>query len=140
MATAQTAEQQAASQNQARREEKEKSRQEMTDQLAKDRADMEKRNLEKMEADTKLRPTPTVDEIQQAIAGHSVDNKESDGSPLQNERHHTLNPAQQIEVGREMKSAEPVGSSADVANQNNPHGVGAAKPAPVADDNKSTKK
>lgn len=133
MANTQTAEQQAAAQNQERRDQRDKALKEQTDQMAKDRADMEKRNLEKMEADAKLRPTPTPEEIQQAVAGHIVDHKESDGAPLQNERHHTLNPAQQIEVGREVKSAEPVGSKADIANQNNPHGVGAAKPAPAPD-------
>ena len=94
--------------NQARREAREKDRKASEDQFAKDRADMEKRNLEKMQADSKLKPTPTIEEVQAAIAGHSKDVKEPDGAPLQNERHPVANAAQQIEVGREIPTAQPV--------------------------------
>ncbi len=108
---------QSAESNKVAREAREQSRKDAEEQFKKDRADMEKRNLAKMEADAKLRPTPTPEEIHQALAGHNVAVKEPDGSPLQNERHHTANVAQQIEVGREIPPAQPVGSDADIANQ-----------------------
>lgn len=94
--------------NKARREAREEQRKTSDEQIAKDRAEMEKRNLEKMQADSKLKPTPTIEEVQQAMAGHSKAIKEPDGSPLQNERHPVANAAQQIEVGREIPTAQPV--------------------------------
>lgn len=108
---------QSAVNNQANREAREKARQASEEQFAKDRAEMEKRNLEKMEADAKLRPTPTPEEIHMAMAGHNKAIKEPDGAPLQNERHPIASPARQIEVGRETPTAQPVGSSSDQVNQ-----------------------
>lgn len=94
--------------NQARREAREKDLKATNDQIAKDREAMIKSNLEKMQRDSELRPTPTIEEVQQALAGHNKDVKEPDGAPLQNERHPTANAAQQIEVGREIPTAQAV--------------------------------
>lgn len=101
-------EKQAAADNQARREAREKDRKAAEEQVRKDAEERNKLNLAKMEADAKLRPTPTPEEIQMAVAGHVVDQKEPDGAPLQNERHPITNAAQQIEVGRETPTAQPV--------------------------------
>ena len=120
--------------NQARREAREKDRKASEDQFAKDRADMEKRNLEKMQADSKLKPTPTIEEVQAAIAGHSKDFKEPDGAPLQNERHPVANAAQQIEVGREIPTAQPVPGNMtpeQQADYDRKLGSEHSKPAPV---------
>jgi len=94
--------------NQARRESREKDRKASDDQITKDREAMIKSNLEKMQRDSELRPTPTIEEVQSALAGHNKDIKEPDGAPLQNERHRVANAAQQIEVGREIPTAQPV--------------------------------
>ena len=108
---------QAAADNKARRESREQNRKAAEDSIAKQRQEQIDMNMAKMQAEAKFRPTPTPEEVAHARAGYVDLEKESDGAPLQNERHHILNPAQQIEVGRQMKSAEPVGSDADIANQ-----------------------
>lgn len=94
--------------SQARREARDKDRKANEELFAKERAEMIKRNEEQMQAESKYRPTPTVEEVQSALAGHNKDNKEPDGSPLQNPQHPVVGAAQQIEVGREMPSAQPV--------------------------------
>ena len=54
------------------------------EQLEKERlADHNKRNKEVMDAQAKCRPTPTIEEVQKALAGEPVDDKEPDGSPEQ---------------------------------------------------------
>jgi hypothetical protein len=94
--------------NQAQREARERDRKTLSDQLAKDREDMIKRNHEKMERDQNLKPTPTIEEIQMAMAGQNKDIKDPDGSPEVNERHPVTSAAHQIEVGRETSTAQPV--------------------------------
>jgi hypothetical protein len=94
--------------NQARREAREKDRKASEDQISKDREAMVKSNLDKMQRDSELKPTPTIEEVQQAMVGHNKDIKDSDGAPLQNPNHPVANAAQQIEVGREIPTAQPV--------------------------------
>jgi hypothetical protein len=74
--------------------------------LQKQRDDMIKMNLEKMQREAEYRPTPTPDEIREAMAGKNKDYKEPDGSPEQNPAHPVANAAQQIEVGREIPPAQ----------------------------------
>jgi hypothetical protein len=131
MSDLQTMSEQASADNKARREQRTKDAEAQTKQIEADRAQQEKMNLAKMEADAKLRPTPTPEEVAKARAGHNVDVKEPDGAPLQNERHPIANAAQQIEVGREIPTAAPVGSTQDQANQNN--AMGRAAPVDRSD-------
>jgi hypothetical protein len=126
-----------AANNKAGREARQASRDAAEKDFKDQREAMIKMNTEKMEADAKLRPTPTPEEIASARAGNNVDVKESDGAPLQNERHHIANAAQQIEVGRQLPPAQPVGSDADLANQKSLTGQAQTDRSNVSSDNKS---
>lgn len=111
MTTTQT--QDLAAENKARRDAKQEDQKRVADQLTKDREAQVKMNMEKMEADSKLRPTPTIEEVQLAMAGKNKDVKEPDGSPEQNPHHHIANAAQQIEVGREIPKAQSASPADD---------------------------
>ena len=70
------------------------------------RADQAKMNEEVMAKQAKYRPTPTIEEVQKALIGEHVDEKEPDGSPEQN-IHHVTTPVQtQIEVGHKVEEAK----------------------------------
>jgi hypothetical protein len=99
--------------NKARREEKKADQKAAADRIANDRDLMIKSNIDKMAADAKLRPTPTVEEVQMAMAGYNKDVKEPDGSPEQNPHHHVVNAAQQIEVDREIPKAQSASPADD---------------------------
>lgn len=83
------------------------------------REDQAKMNEEVMAKQAKYRPTPTVEEIQRALDGQGVDDKEPDGSAEQNVHHHTVPISAQIEVGHKT---EPTKSDEHVK-------VAASKPA-----------
>ncbi len=88
------------------------------DDFRKDRADQAKSNEEVMAREAKYRPTPSIDEIQAAMAGVNVDQKVPDGSPEQNIHHRTVPIQTQIEVGRtfpEVKSASVDTKTSDPA-------------------------
>ena len=76
------------------------------EQLEKERlADHNKRNKEVMDAQAKCRPTPTIEEVQRALEGRPVDDKEPDGSPLQHEHP----PVEDVkDVKKVTKVVEPV--------------------------------
>lgn len=88
--------------NEQRRQARENDRKQNEQDIKKSRDEQAKMNLEKMERDAKLRPTPTIEELQQAMAGHNIDKKAPDGSPEQNIHHPVAGPAAQLEVGRRL--------------------------------------
>lgn len=90
----------------ARREAREAEQKQVEENLKADREEMIQNNLKKMEQEAKYRPTPTIEEVQLAMAGQNKDIKDPDGSPEVNPNHKIVNPAQQIEVGREMPPAK----------------------------------
>jgi hypothetical protein len=73
------------------------------------RADQAKMNAEVMAKQDACRPTPTVEEVQKALIGEHVDEKEPDGSPEQNVHHVTTPASKQIEVGHKVAEAKPAG-------------------------------
>lgn len=79
------------------------------DEVRKFREEQAKMNEEVMAKQAKSRPTPTVEEIQIALEGGGIDDKEPDGSPEQNVHHHTVPVSTQIEVGHKLPEtkAEP---------------------------------
>ena len=79
------------------------------EEAAAHRADQAKLNEETMARQAKYRPTPTVEEVQRALGGENVDDKEPDGSPEQNVHHRTTPVSRQIEVGRKTSEAKPSG-------------------------------
>lgn len=95
--------------NERRRRDREELTKRENEDIVRTREEQQKFNVEKMERDAKLRPTPTVEEVQRAMRGHSVDNKEPDGSPEQNPHHPVAPAAAQIEVGRKVSEARPAG-------------------------------
>src|SRR4051812_38698938 len=97
--------------NEQRRQARENDRKQNEQDIKKARDQQAKLNNEKMERDAKLRPTPTVEEVQQAMAGHHIDNKAPDGSPEQNVHHHVAGPAAQIEVGRKLPETKSESAS-----------------------------
>lgn len=81
-----------------------------TPQAAEDRKareDQAKANEEVMAKQANYRPTPSVEEVQRALRGEGVDDKEPDGSPEQNVHHHTTPVSKQIEVGHKTSEAKP---------------------------------
>jgi hypothetical protein len=92
------------------------SRKKTHEDIKKARADQEKFNNEKMAREAGYRPTPTVEEIQRAMTGENVDNKEPDGSPEQNPHHMIESAASQIEVGHKMAETKPVDPGPVVAS------------------------
>lgn len=71
------------------------------------RDDQVKANEEVMARQSGYRPTPTVEEVQRALRGENVDDKEPDGSPEQNVHHRTTPVSRQIEVGHKVSEAKP---------------------------------
>lgn len=70
------------------------------------REDQAKANEEVMAKQAGYRPTPTVEEVQKALRGEGVDEKEPDGSPEQNVHHRTTPVSKQIEVGHKTSEAK----------------------------------
>lgn len=120
MTNIQETNQQAAADNKARREAREADQKRVEGDITKAREEQIKRNMDKMQADSKLRPTPTIEEVQLAMAGKNPDIKEPDGSPEQNPHHHVAGPAAQIEVGRELPKAESASPADDNVKAGDP--------------------
>lgn len=76
------------------------------EEAAAQRADQAKLNDETMAKHASYRPTPTVEEVQRALGGENVDDKEHDGSPEQNVHHRTTPVSKQIEVGHKTSEAK----------------------------------
>jgi hypothetical protein len=121
----------AARDNAARKEARKNEINERVEETKKARDEQTRFNLEKMEKDAKLRPTPTPEEINLAKSGVLVDPKEPDGSPEQNPFHQLASPSAQIEVGRKISEARPVGSEGKYATRSSNPGQPQPTPAPA---------